>query len=119
MTLPHERRFASVGVALYRPPTVIPRRTFFHFICFLLLSWFLLTPPKTFLAGQKTDKFKGYVVTAGPKAITVKNKNNIYQVRTFNYSPKVEQQLMKKKVQPGTLVTVHYTRGTDTAVKLK
>jgi hypothetical protein len=121
MTLPHDRDFASKAFAAHRPLTVRRCRIALHFVCFFLFSTLLVAPPKDVFAGHKpkTDKFEGYVVVAGPKSITVKNKKNIYQVRTFNYSPKVEQQLMKKKLEPGRVVTVHYTRGTDVAVKLK
>jgi hypothetical protein len=121
MTLQHERDSVSRRLTTYRTLTITSRRISSHFICFLLFSALLEVPPKTFFAGHKppTDSFKGYVVAVGPKAITVKSKDNIYHVRTFNYSPKVEQQLMKKKLQPGMMITVHYTRGTDVAVKLK
>ena len=120
MTFQHERNFASRGFAAHRPPTVTSRRMILHFICFLLLSSLFVTPPKAVFARHKpkTDKFEGYVVVAGPKSITVKDKKNIYHVRTFNYSPKVEEKLMKKKLEPGNTVTVHYARGTDVAVKL-
>ena len=86
-----------------------------------VLLFLLAALPTGLEAGHKpkTDKFTGFVVAAGPKSITVKSKDNIYQVRTFNYSPGVEQQLMKKKLQAGSKVTVHYTRGTDVAVKVK
>ena len=121
MTLQHERDSVSRRFTAHGTRTIPCRRIFFHIVCFLLLSFLLEVPPKAIFAGHKppTDSFKGYVVAVGPKAITVKSKENIYHVRTFNYSPKVEQQLMKKKLQPGMMITVHYTRGTDVAVKLK
>lgn len=121
MTLQHERDSVSRRFTVCRTPTTPYRRISFHLISILLFISLLEIPPKTFIAGHKppTDSFTGYVVAVGPKAITVKNKENIYHVRTFSYSPKVEQQLMKKKFQPGMMITVHYTRGTDVAVKLK
>jgi hypothetical protein len=120
MTFPYNRDFVSKAFAPHLPQREIRRRISLQFVCFLLFSSFLVAPPKVLFAGHKpkTDKFKGYVVAAGPKSITVKDKKNIYHVRSFNYSPKVEQQLMKKKLEPGMTVTVHYTRGTDIAVKL-
>ena len=121
MTLLHERDSVSRGFIAQRIRTITGRRIFFHIVGFLLFFSLLEVPSKTVFAGHKppTDSFKGYIVAVGPKAITVKNKQNIYHVRTFNYSPKVEQQLMKKKLQPGMMITVYYTRGTDLAVKLK
>jgi len=121
MTLPHDRDFDSKAFAARRPQTVRRRRIALHFAYFFLFSSLFVSPPEAVFAGHKpqTDKFEGYVVAVGPKSITVKNKKNIYHVRTFNYSSKVEQQLMKKKLEPGMVVTVHYTRGTDVAVKLK
>src|SRR5690349_22415971 len=48
-------------------------------------------------AKPKTDKFEGTVVVVGPKAITVKSRQNIYMVRTFHYSAKLEQKILRKK----------------------
>jgi hypothetical protein len=120
MTLPPNRDFSNKAFAVHRLQRAISHRISLQFACFLLLSSLLVAPPNSLFAGHKpkTDKFEGYVVAAGPKSITVKNKKNIYHVRTFNYSPKVEQQIMKKKPEQGKIVTVHYTRGTDVAVKL-
>lgn len=67
---------------------------------------------------SKKDKFHGTVVAAGPKAITVKSRDNIYKVRTFNYSAELEKKIPRKNLLPGTNVTVHYIRGTDQAVKV-
>src|SRR2546429_9611959 len=67
---------------------------------------------------QKKDKFRGTVVFAGPKAITVKSEQNTYLVRTFNYTPQLERKIQSKKPSLGVKVTVHYLRGTDIAVKV-
>ncbi len=83
----------------------------------LLISCLFFTYPPL-AAKSKKDKFHGTVVAAGPKAITVKNRDNIYQVRTFNYSADLEKKVLRKKPQPGSTVTVHYIRGTDQAVKI-
>jgi hypothetical protein len=87
--------------------------------CVLLI---LLTPtvPQLNLAegNQKKDKFRGTVVHAGPKAVTVKSQDNIYLVRTFNYTPQLEKKIHAKPPAAGKKVTVHYFRGTDLATKL-
>ena len=67
---------------------------------------------------QKKDRFRGTVVLAGPRAITVKSERNIYLVRTFNYTPQLERKIQSKKPPPGEKVTVHYLRGTDIALKV-
>ena len=69
-------------------------------------------------AKPKTDKFHGTVVAAGPKAITVKSRDNIYKVRTFSYSAQLEQKMQISKPQAGKNVTVRYVRGTDLATKV-
>jgi hypothetical protein len=66
----------------------------------------------------KIDIFRGTLVAAGPKAITVKSLENIYHLRTFNYSLELEKKMPKKKLVPGQKITVHYVRGTSWAVKV-
>jgi hypothetical protein len=67
---------------------------------------------------QKKDKFRGTVVHAGPKAVTVKSLDNTYLVRTFNYTPQLEKKINAKPPAAGKKVTVHYFRGTDLATKV-
>jgi hypothetical protein len=74
--------------------------------------------PARISAGTKHDKFKGTIVFAGPKAITVKNDKNIYLVRTFNYTPALEKKVNAKRPPQGKKVIVHYLRGTDIATSL-
>jgi hypothetical protein len=50
--------------------------------------------------------------------MTVKSINNIYLVRTFHYSPELEQKILRKKPEAGKKVTVHYVRGSDLALKV-
>ena len=86
-----------------------------------LVFFGILYPSSSLLfAKQKlrTQKFSGSVVSVGPNAITVKSRENIYKVRTFNYSPAVMKKFQKKKPEPGKNVTVHYVRGTDLAMKV-
>ncbi len=121
MPLALQRSLPNVKGAGYKAPLLFQHlnRSLISSLLVVLFLWTIF--PVSLDAGSKpkTDKFTGYVVAAGPKSITVKSKQNIYQVRTFNYSPAVEQQVTKKKLQPGAKITVHYTRGTDVAVKLK
>jgi hypothetical protein len=83
-------------------------------------AWFLLSGLGlgVLQAKPKTDKFKGTVVVVGPKAITVKNRDNIYLVRTFHYSAELEQKILRNKPETGKQVTVHYVRGSDLALKV-
>ena len=88
--------------------------------CQVFAIWLLLGSlgPGVLQAKPKTDKFEGTVVVVGPKAITVKSRNNIYLVRTFHYSPELEQKILRKKPETGKKVTVHYVRGSDLALKV-
>ena len=88
--------------------------------CLVFAIWLLLGSlgPGVLQAKPKTDKFEGTVVVVGPKAITVKSRNNIYLVRTFHYSPELEQKILRKKPETGKKVTVHYVRGSDLALKV-
>lgn len=69
-------------------------------------------------AGPKTDKFRGTVVNAGPTAISVKSETNIYQIRSFTYTPELKKKIDAKRPAQGKKVTVHYYRGTNIAVKV-
>jgi hypothetical protein len=85
-----------------------------------ILALFLFhCPPILSKEKVKQDKFHGVVVKTGPKAISVKSEDNIYLIRTFNYTPQLEEKLKKKSPQPGKKVTVIYVRGSDLATKIK
>jgi hypothetical protein len=87
--------------------------------CLLVMLLSALAPHFNLASGnQKKEKFRGTVVHAGPKAITVKSQNNIYMVRTFNYTPQLEKKIHSKPPVSGKKVTVHYLRGTDLAIKV-
>jgi len=103
-------------------PSSPARETGPRWQCFLIgiLALFLfLCPVAVSKEKVKQDKFHGFVVKAGPKAISVKSENNIYLIRTFNYTPQLEEKLTKKSPQPGKKVTVTYVRGSDLATKIK
>lgn len=84
----------------------------------ILAALLLANPPVFSKEKTRQDKFHGIVVKTGPKAITVKSEDNIYLIRTFNYTPQVEEKLKKKPPQPGKKVTVTYVRGSDLATKV-
>jgi hypothetical protein len=88
--------------------------------CLIFAIWLQLggLGPGVLQAKPKTDKFEGTVVVVGPKAITVKSRDNIYMVRTFHYSAKLEQKMLRDKPETGKKVTVHYVRGSDLALKV-
>jgi hypothetical protein len=92
----------------------------FRWSSLALAGWFLLSGfgLGDLQAKPKTDKFRGTVVVVGPKAITVKDRDNIYLVRSFRYSPELEQKLLRNKPEAGKKVTVHYVRGSDVALKI-
>jgi hypothetical protein len=95
-----------------------PLRSYLTFLfCASLLTAILITPA---FADErlKKDKFRGNVVSAGPRAISVKSKQNMYIVRTFNYTPQLEKKIQQKKPAPGRQITVHYFRGTDLALRV-
>lgn len=84
---------------------------FFSFLLiFLTLS--------TLQAGPKHDTFRGKVIFAGPTNISVQNEKDIYQVRSFRYTPKLEKRIFKHRIPQGKRVRVHYYRGTDLAFKV-
>ena len=92
----------------------------FRSVCLVFAIWLLLGDlgPGVLQAKPKTDKFEGTVVVVGPKAITVKSRHNIYMVRTFHYSAKLEEKMLHKRPETGKKVTVHYVRGSDLALKV-
>jgi hypothetical protein len=95
----------------------LPANRLFPRYCLLLI--FLTSTFVNLAKGdQKKDKFRGTVVHAGPKAVTVKSLDNIYLVRTFNYTPQLEKKINAKPPAAGKKVTVHYFRGTDLATKV-
>ena len=88
--------------------------------CSLLTALLIIMVPALIPSkeNQKKDKFRGIVVHTGPKAISVKSQENIYVVRTFNYTPELEKKINAKPPATGKKVTVHYFRGTDIATKV-
>jgi hypothetical protein len=101
--------------------TKIRRAVGFHLAgcisCLLLLSLFLFSTTPGF-GGPKQDRFRGKVVYAGPKAISVQSLSNIYQVRMFNYTPALEKKVNAKRPPQGKIVTIYYLRGTETVVRI-
>jgi hypothetical protein len=83
----------------------------------LCLVVFLLAATSSW-AGAKKGKFKGTVVWAGPKAISVQSSQNIYLVREFQYTQKLEEKINLKRPPKGAVVTVHYYVENNTAFKV-
>jgi len=90
------------------------RRARVHILCSLLFCLFL----STLQAAPKHDRFRGKVVFAGPQAISVQSEKDIYLVKAFRYTSKLEKKIKKSQPRPGKPVTVHYYRGTDLAFKV-
>jgi hypothetical protein len=113
-------RVASRWRANASPFLVSQRSEILRSVCLVFAIWLLLGElgPGALQAKPKTDKFEGTVVVVGPKAITVKSRYNIYMVRTFHYSPELEQKILRNKPETGKKVTVHYVRGSDLALKV-
>jgi hypothetical protein len=68
---------------------------------------------------QKTDSFKGQVVTFTNAAITVRDLKNFASLRTFSFSPELARKMENRLIESGERVTVRYVRNSDTAVDLK
>jgi len=93
-------------------------RSFRYWVLIVLLAVFTPLSLSFGRASQPKDKFRGTVVHAGPKAISVKSQDNIYLVRSFSYTPQLEKKIHAKPPVAGKRVTVHYFRGTDLATKV-
>jgi len=67
----------------------------------------------------KSDYFHGNVVNFTPKAVTVRDPKNVYNTRTFDFTPELAAKLENRHMEPGVKITVKYLRGSSTAVHLK
>lgn len=67
----------------------------------------------------KLDSFRGEVLNFTPVAITVRDRQNMARVRTFNFDPGLARKVENRRMENGDRVTVRFVRGTDTAVQLK
>lgn len=80
-------------------------------------------PVSTKPAKVKPLKFDGQVIASNSATITVRSKENAMLTQTFTYTPEVRDQMIKilnkGGYQFGDKVTIHYTPGTTTAVKLQ
>ena len=113
----HQDPVEGRGLSLARSPNLeVLFRSFILALGLLLAFGLILSEISQ--GKSKSEKFHGTVVNAGPKAITVKSKDNIYLVRTFNYAPELEKKVRNKPPQPGKRVTVRYLIGTQTAVDI-
>jgi hypothetical protein len=67
----------------------------------------------------KYDYFRGQVVNFTPKIVTVREPKNVYNTRTFDFTPELAGKLENRHMEPGTKITVKFLRGSSTAVRLK
>jgi hypothetical protein len=67
----------------------------------------------------KIDSFRGDVVNFSNVAITVRDRKNLAAIRTFTYAPKLARTMENRHMEPGTRVTVRFTRNSETAVALE
>ena len=66
----------------------------------------------------KIDKFRGESMNFTPVAITVRDPKNTTSVRTFHFTSDLERKMEGRFVENGDKVTVHFVKGSDTAVKI-
>jgi hypothetical protein len=71
----------------------------------------------------KPLKFDGQVVASTSATIMVRSKENAMLTQTFSFSPAVREQMLKivnkGGYQYGDKVVIHYTPGTNVAVKVQ
>jgi len=80
-------------------------------------------PIKVKAPKPKVEKFKGEVLHANMIQIIVRSAKNEKVIRTFTYTPKVKEQIMKiidrGGYQTGDKVEIHHEAGSDVAIKIK
>jgi len=67
----------------------------------------------------KYDTYRGEVVNCTAKAITVRDPANVYNTRTFSFSPGLERKMENRSVDPGLKVTVKVQHASNVAVSLR
>ena len=68
-------------------------------------------------------KFLGTFVSATPGAVTVRDQNNTYTLRTFSYAPAVRAKMLQITARGGyrygDRVEIEYATGSDVALQIK
>ncbi len=87
----------------------------------LRLSGQVTTAPTIVVKQPKTkyDRFRGEVVNCTRKAITVRQPGNVYNTRTFDFSPSLERKMENRSMDNGSTVTVKFQAKSNVAVSLK
>ena len=71
----------------------------------------------------KRLKFLGTFVSATPGAVTVRDLNNTYTLRTFSYSPAVHTKMLQIAARGGyrygDRIEIEYAAGSDVALQIK
>jgi hypothetical protein len=107
------------GEVILPSSTVLSDTLGFKRFKLLLISLLLICLTLSSLqAGPKHATFRGKVVFAGPEAISVQNEKDIYLVRSFRYTAKLEKKIRENRPPQGKRVDVHYYQGTDIAFKV-
>lgn len=79
-------------------------------------------PIKIKTAKRKLEKFKGEVLAATSAQIIVRSQGNERVVRTFRYTPEVQEQIQKiidkGGYQHGDKVVIYHEPGKEVAVKI-
>ena len=81
-----------------------------------------VTNTKTIIVKQPKiplQKFRGEVVNCTRKAITVRDPANVYNTRTFDFSPALERKMDTRTMDTGAKVIVKFQAGSNVAVLLK
>jgi hypothetical protein len=90
-------------------------------VCPLPLNGQVTTAPTIVLKQPKPkyDSFRGRVVNCTTKAITVRAPGNVYNTRTFDFSPGLLRKMENRSMNIGAKVTVKFQPASNVAVSLK
>ena len=67
----------------------------------------------------KYDTYRGEVVNCTNKAITVRDPANVYNTRTFDFSPGLERKMENRSIEHGFKITVKVQHASNVAVSLR
>jgi hypothetical protein len=74
----------------------------------------VLKQPKT-----KYDTYRGEVMNYTSTAITVRDPNNVYNTRTFQFSPGLKSKMENRMIEHGFRIEVKVVHASDVAVALR
>jgi hypothetical protein len=74
-------------------------------------------------ASPKHLRFLGEFLSSTPSAVTVRDPNNTYTIRTFSYAPDVRAKMLqiagKGGFHHGDKIEIEYATGSDVALRIK